>query len=341
MKKLSFIDKIIYFLNIVVATVLLLSYILPYVQPKNFSLLSVLSLTVPILILINAFFLLYWLLKVKKQLLVSLIVLLLGYNYVISLYKFSSSKAKETESTISIMNYNVRLFNIYNWIDQPNIEIDIVNMITEKNPDIVCFQEYHPHKNLNLLLYSYKYEKLAGKNLKYGQAIYSKYPIINKGSVGFPNSANNAIFIDIATKSDTLRIYNVHLQSSRIDANVENLDSEKSEQLLKSLKKTFAMQQSQAELFIIHKSKSPYKVIVAGDFNNTAYSYVYNEIRGNLKDAFEEAGNGFGRTFSFKYFPVRIDFILVDKSFEVNSFKTIDKKLSDHYPIFSEVILHQ
>ena len=114
MKKLNFIDKIIYFLNAVVAAILLLSYILPYIQPKNFSLLSVLSLAVPILLLINAIFLLYWLLKVKKQLLLSLIVLLLGYNYVISLYNFSSSKSEEIANTISIMNYNVRLFNIYN-----------------------------------------------------------------------------------------------------------------------------------------------------------------------------------------------------------------------------------
>ena len=90
-----------------------------------------------------------------------------------------------------------------------------------------------------------------------------------------------------------------------------------------------------------HQKASPYKTIFLGDFNNTAFSWAYRQLSNGKKDAFEEAGNGFGRTFSFKYFPVRIDFILVDKSFEVNSFKTIDKKLSDHYPIFSEVILHQ
>lgn len=337
MKKLNFIDKIIYFLNTVAAVLLLLSYALPYVEPKNFSLLSVLSLAVPILILINAIFLLYWLLKVKKQLLMSLVVLLFGYGHVVSLYKFSSSSADSSASTISIMNYNVRLFNIYNWIDRPEVEFQIVDMIHENQPDIVCFQEYHPHKNLDLSSYAYKFEKLSGKNLKYGQAIYSKYPIINKGSIGFPNSDNNAIYADIVTKNDTIRVYNLHLQSSHIDANVDNLDSEKSEQLLMTLKETFVMQQSQAELFINHKANTPYRVIIAGDFNNTAYSYVYNEIRGDLKDAFEESGNGFGRTFSFKYFPVRIDFILVDTSFEVNAFKTIDKKLSDHYPIYSEL----
>jgi Metal-dependent hydrolase len=127
----------------------------------------------------------------------------------------------------------------------------------------------------------------------------------------------------------------VHLQSSAIDPNVEDLDSEESKARLNQLKKTFKLQQSQAEKVQAHIANSPYKVIVSGDFNNTAYSYVYRIIRGDLNDSFEEAGNGFGRTFPFKYFPVRIDFILAHQSFEVNSFKTYDQKLSDHFPIYA------
>jgi endonuclease/exonuclease/phosphatase family metal-dependent hydrolase len=66
---------------------------------------------------------------------------------------------------------------------------------------------------------------------------------------------------------------------------------------------------------------------------------VYKQIKGDLQDAFVEAGNGFGRTYNFRFFPVRIDFILVDDAFEVNSFKTFDVELSDHYPVMSRVKL--
>ena len=52
-----------------------------------------------------------------------------------------------------------------------------------------------------------------------------------------------------------------------------------------------------------------------------------------MVDAFKASGNGFGRTFNFKFFPLRIDFILVDDAFTVNSFKTYDVELSDHYPV--------
>ena len=107
-------------------------------------------------------------------------------------------------------------------------------------------------------------------------------------------------------------MYNVHLQSSGIDANVnvETLDSEQSNKLLKRLGITFKAQQSQAELVANHVAKSPYKVLMCGDFNNTVYSYVYRILKGDLLDAFETSGTGFGSTFDFKYFPVRIDFIL-------------------------------
>ena len=122
MKKLKGIDKIVFFFNSLIATMLLLSYFLPYVQPKHFAYLSVLSLAVPLLIMLNVLFAIYWLLKVKKQLIVSLFVLIIGYSYVFSLYKFSSSKNAENENDITIMNYNVRLFNLYNWLSEEDPE---------------------------------------------------------------------------------------------------------------------------------------------------------------------------------------------------------------------------
>ena len=340
MKKLNVIDKIIFFFNSLIAAILLLSYLLQYVEPKHFANLSVLSLAVPLLIILNILFVIYWLLKVKKQLILSLLVLIIGYSHVLSLYKFSSSKNIDNENNISIMNYNVRLFNLYDWIPEKDIESQIVSIIKDEQPDIVSFQEYYKHDNVDLSFYRYKYENLSGQKVENGQAIFSKYPIVNSGSIDFPDTENNAIFADVVKGIDTIRIYNVHLQSSGINTDVNKLKSENSERLFKRVVKTFKKQQSQAELFLIHKNESPYKVIVCGDFNNTPYSYVYRKIKGEFVDAFEEAGNGFGRTFDFKYFPVRIDFILVDESFSVNGFKSFSEKLSDHFPILARVSLH-
>lgn len=338
MKNLKGFHKLIFVVNSLMAFALLLSYILPYMAPKQFAILSVLSLAVPALIIINILFVVYWLLNIKRQLLLSLFVLTIGYNHLFSLYKFSSSKNVDDSQNISIMNYNVRLFNVFDWIKDTNVKQGISKFLAEKQPDILCVQEYRPDKEVHLEGY-YKYEELSGKKVKNGQAIFTKFPIIKSGSIEFPNTSNNAIYADVVKGSDTIRIYNVHLQSLGIDPTVEKLANEDSENLFKRVSSTFKMQQFQAELFLMHKKQSPHKMIICGDFNNTAYSYVYKEIKGDLKDAFKEAGNGFGRTFDFKFFPVRIDFVLVDKSFEVNSFKTSDVKLSDHYPVLAKVKL--
>lgn len=339
MKKLNTFDKFVFFFNSIVAVLLLLSYLLPYIEPKKFNVLSVLSLSVPVLILFNALFVLYWLFKVKKQLLLSLIVLLIGYSYLGSLYKFSASKNVEDSQNISVMNYNVRLFNLFEWIPTSNVDKKIMEFIQDNQPDILCMQDYRRDENIQFSGY-HKFEEITGKKIKNGQAIFSKFPIVNSGSIEFADTYNNAIFIDVVKGTDTIRIYNVHLQSMKIDANFDALKNETSENLFRKVSKTFAMQQDQTDLFLKHKNECPYKIIIAGDFNNTAYSYVYKEIKGDMQDAFVEAGNGFGRTFNFKFFPVRIDFILVDDNFEVNHFKSFDVVLSDHYPIMSKVKLN-
>ncbi|WP_397363228.1 endonuclease/exonuclease/phosphatase family protein [Olleya sp. R77988] len=336
MKNLTFFEKVIAFINSIAAFLLLLSYVLPNIPPKTFATLSVLSLGVPFLILLNVLFFVYWLIKIKKQLLLSLIVVALGYFLFGSLYKFSNWEEDGSES-LSIMNYNVRLFNLYDWIPEKGIGLKLVDFVKKENPDILCLQEYHLQDDVDFSSYNYKYEKLEGQKIKMGQAIFSKYPIVKSGSVQFPKTANNAIFADIVKGKDTIRVYNLHLQSLGIDPQVQKLTTENSEKLITGIGETFKLQQSQTELFLKHKNKSPYKVIISGDFNNSAFSYVYKTIRGDMKDAFKEQGNGFGRTYNFKFFPLRIDFLLVDKSWTVNSFKTYDVQYSDHYPILTKI----
>ncbi|QCE42100.1 endonuclease/exonuclease/phosphatase family protein [Psychroserpens sp. NJDZ02] len=336
MKRLKFSEKVVFFINSVVAFLLLLSYVLPNIPPKTFATLSVLSLGVPFLILLNVLFFVYWLFKIKKQLLLSLVVITIGYFLFGSLYKFSNWEADGTEG-LTVMNYNVRLFNFYEWIPEKGIDKKLVEFVKKEKPQVLNIQEYHLQDNLDFSFFKYKYVKLEGEKSKVGQAIFSQFPIINSGSVDFPNTANNAIFADIVKGKDTIRVYNLHLQSLRINPREQRLTTENSEKLINGIGEAFKLQQSQTELFLKHKNKSPYKVIISGDFNNSAFSYVYKTIRGDMKDSFKQQGNGFGRTYNFKFFPLRIDFLLVDKSWTVDNFKTYDVEYSDHYPILTKI----
>lgn len=325
-----------FLINSVVAVLLIFSYGLSYVPPNTFSFLSVLSLTVPLLIILNIMFGIYWLLRIKKQFLLSVLVLVFGYNYVMSFYKFSTDIVS-SKSSFSLMSYNVRLFNVYDWIDEPFIPEKIQNFLLEKSPSIVCFQEYDPETDLIFKSYPYSYFTEDSSKHSSKLAMFSKYQILSSGTIDFPESSNNAIYADVIIKSDTIRIYNIHLQSSGINTNIETLDSKQSNKLISRLGATFKNQQHQAELVVSHMLKSPFKVILCGDFNNTIYSYVYRILKSEMLDAFDVAGSGFGRTYKFKYFPFRIDFILADSEIKVLNFSSFNElPYSDHFPIMSE-----
>lgn len=337
MKNLSLINKFIFLINNIFALLFLASFAIPYVSPKSFPLLSVISLTVPFLIFVHVLFILYWwIIGFKKQFLLSAFILLLAISFSFFPYKFKEKKVI-SGNKLKVMNFNVRLFNRYEWIDDKEVPSKITAFIKQNNPDIIAFQEYYPSKDI-LLNYPYKFVELQGKKNDFGYAIYSKYRIINKGSLNFKGSSNNAIFVDIIKNNDTIRVYNIHLESLGIEAkNVDlvSLDETKSKRLLNRLSASFIKQQSQVEQFLKHQSQCTYKIIVCGDLNNTAYSWAYHQIRGTYKDTFLEAGKGFGKTYSFNRYPLRIDFILVDKKFNVNAHQNFNLDLSDHEPIMA------
>ena len=92
MKKDSFWNKIQILINLIVSILLLLSYVLPYISPKLSPIFTIISLAVPILFILNLFFIIYWIIKLKKYFLISSITILLGMGYINSIYKFSEKK---------------------------------------------------------------------------------------------------------------------------------------------------------------------------------------------------------------------------------------------------------
>jgi len=156
MRKLA--HKIVFVINSLAAFALLMSYLLPYVSPQTFPLLSVLSLAVPLLIIINILFLLYWTVFLKRKLLLSLIVLLLGISHISSLYKLRGTSSDDTEGALSLLSYNVHSFNRFQWIDSNKIPNDISTLIRSQNPDVFCMQEYYNNPDIDFSQYTHKYE---------------------------------------------------------------------------------------------------------------------------------------------------------------------------------------
>lgn len=337
MKKLSWVNKIVFIANIVAALLLILGYVAPYVPVKSFPRISIYSLTTPIFIILNMLFLLYWAVHLKKQFLLSLLVLLIGYPKVSTLYHFSGKEEVVSTGTLKVMTYNVRVFDVYKWIGREGVFDEIKSLINQEDPSVLCLQEFYYTKEDQFSEYPYKFVEYKTKET--GQAIFSKYPIIDKGSLDFPNSGNNAIYADIVRGKDTIRIYNLHLQSFHINPVHEEISQENSSRLATRMGAVFSKQQVQTEIYVEHKKRSPYRTISCGDLNNNQFSAIYHQIKGSDVDSFNEQGSGTGKTFYFQYFPLRIDFIFADKSIEVISHKNRYERLSDHFPVIAQLQL--
>lgn len=340
---MSFISKTMLFFNVVVAFTTLMAYLLPFLAPKWFPFLSVLTLFLPFFLVVNVLFFMYWLLQFKKYIFVSGLVLLLGITFINKFYNLKPTTLPKSEKEFTIMSYNVRLFNKFNWNKKANIPTKIAEFVSEKNPDILCVQEYSNLEKTQFSNYKYKHVFKEGKNIIVGNAIFSKYKIIDKGVINFPNSTNNAVYVDIIKDKDTLRIYSMHLQSIKISTDIEEeeiqkMNESKTKYIFRKISSAFTKQQEQALLLKQHYTDCKYKKIICGDMNNSAFSFVYRTIKGSMQDAFESNGEGFGKTYNFKYYPARIDYIFADKNIQINSFETLnDFYNSDHFPLISRL----
>jgi endonuclease/exonuclease/phosphatase family metal-dependent hydrolase len=248
-----------------------------------------------------------------------------------------------SDKDFTVFSYNVRLFNKFNWYTKGNIPQKIAEFITEKNPDILCIQEYSAMDATKFANYPYKYIFKEGDNIIVGNAIFSKFKIIHKGVIDFPNSTNNAVFADVVNNKDTVRIYSLHLQSIKISTDLDEEDfkqmnESKTKNIIKKLSNGFTKQQEQSLLIKANYKTCNYKKIVCGDLNNSAFSFVYRNIKANMQDAFETNGSGFGKTYNFQYYPARIDFMFVDNKLKIKQFDTFNEFYnSDHFPVMGRV----
>ncbi|MDR2224066.1 MAG: endonuclease/exonuclease/phosphatase family protein [Flavobacteriaceae bacterium] len=343
MKKLSWFNRGVYVLNILVALMSLVGYFLPFLAPKLFPFLSVFTLILPFFLIINFVFSLYWFIQVKRQIWLSVVILLLGITFVSKFYKFTSKNEPVSDTDFVLMTYNVRLFNLFNWIPDDNVPEKIKEFVDLHDPDVLCLQEYSKNAKVRFKQFPYKYVISHGSKIQTGQAIYSKFRIVDKGEIRLPNSNNNVIFADIVKEKDTIRVYSIHLQSISISPDIhEKIDEAKSKKIFNRMSRAFKEQQLQSELVQSHMDDAKFKKIICGDMNNSAFSYVYRNIKGDLKDAFVEAGQGFGKTYKFDYYPMRIDYVFVDPSIEVKSFTTYNDFInSDHFPIVTRLSIEK
>ena len=349
-------------INAVVSIIFLVACLAPYVNPKNWWITGFAGLAVPYLILVLLFFLIFWLVMRPIWALLPLLTLGIGWqqlSVVFAWHPGAGMSKRKPQNSLRIIDWNVQSFNGLSNTKAAKklVPNELAASVLKLDPDVVCMQEFNTATNAdNIALFqkrypyyyfSRDYQRDGGKYLS-GCIIFSKYPMIDSGKIKYP-VAESLIYADILKGEDTIRIYTTHLQSFKFkqedyedmekikDQPDENLAASKS--LVRKMKLAFARRGTQANIVRDEIDKSPYRLIICGDFNDVPNSYAYFRIKGQRQDAFLKKGFAIGRSFISLAPTLRIDYILADRSFEIKQFDLVDENLSDHLMLVSDILV--
>lgn len=281
--------------------------------------------------------------------------------------RFNKTEEVQGQASLKIMSFNVRNFDLYNWLGnwtgKSKTREQIFEMIKKESPDVVCFQEFYTSdsgkfqtvktmmKDVGMPFAHVVLPVSLHRIDHWGMAIFSKHPLINKKVIDFNHRGSNlCLYADLIANRDTVRVYNCHLQSIRfgqedyrfinqVGYNIEEENTTGIKKIFSRLKIAFTKRAAQADTIAANILSSVHPVILCGDFNDTPSSYSYKTISENLCDAFRESGHGFGSTYAGPFPAFRIDFIFHSPQIKSYDFTTIQRKLSDHYPVVCKVVL--
>lgn len=364
-KSVGFLKSAILILNIFSASFLLLAYLAPWVSPNTFWPVAFFGISYPILLIINCLFFLFWLFRKSLLFLLSLIVIVIGWSSLQKNigFRFGTDNTKKHDAALRLMTYNVHMFRSFEEDHSLNTKKEILGIFQDVNPDVLCLQEFYTRKkgknDLKTKLnedfgFEHNFFLPVAENEydAYGIAIFSKFPIVRSGYISMQGNnpgQSRLLYADIKVEGKEIRIYNIHLKSigfkpedyefiRKANTDMEE-DLSSTKRIGGRLKRAFQERAEEVDALSQHMEACSIPFLVAGDFNDTPLSYAVNKVGKKTQNAFVEKGTGWGVTYNGDFPNFQIDYIMASGAFQVESYSIIQRKLSDHFPIWSDLTI--
>lgn len=360
----TFFTKIYLLVAVILALALILGMKAGNFDPREYPYIAFFGLAYPFILLLNLLMIVFWL--IQRRLIFALLtigIIALGSHALIATVGFSGNAdpgPKSDPDLLRLMTYNVHSFKPYGEENTVSVKEQMLAIVRNEDPDVICFQEYYTRRkgpfnitdSLKQMLRTPNFYFIPSSENNYeamGLAIFTRYPIVGKGTIPFSinHGGNASIYVDINVKGTTVRVYNVHLQSIAFDKQDYNyLDKVKKEidteitpakRILSMLKTAFLKRSEQVDIMRAHMKTCETPFLVAGDFNDTPASYAVTQLTKSLNNSFVEQGSGLGTTYNGKFPNFQIDYISATKPIKIMNHRIIEAKLSDHFPVRSDL----
>ena len=282
---------------------------------------------------------------------------IIGHSGVKNAMPLNTALKQESDDTptLSLLTYNVYGFRDFsgNPIEGLN---PTVSAILASGASVVAIQECVPlEKSLPMLGYTssqvdsikkaYPYRSFKGNSM----GILSRYPISEIKISEKPDGS--AVFAGWRIDVDGLPVdlYSVHLQSFELNGEDKQLYrnltdggdfkrnvKEARQSLLPKVASALRSHADEGEMLErIITADTCRRVILCGDFNDVAGSYVadYIQSRCNMRSAWADSGSGFTWTYRVNRFYFHIDHIFYRGTGRPIHTRRLRTGVSDHYPL--------
>jgi endonuclease/exonuclease/phosphatase family metal-dependent hydrolase len=345
-------------LMLIVAGLLILSYLSVLVNPAKAWGLSIVGLCFVPLSVVNLFLLLWAIKRRSRSFVIPLMVLLPSLFFFGRYVQLSPSDVVPSEDPkLKVVSYNVGRFSLHDSdsgiTGRSQCADSIFTFLRGQDADIICLQEFRI-SDVNKVR-SYLHSQMKGYKVDFylfpsktgaafGNVTLSRIPVKSKGKIIFDQSANHAIYTDYELKGRRFRVYNCHFESYNISLpgilrGLLSADKTAVHEVGTKMKRSITRRPKQVDKVFSDIEKCPVESFVCGDFNDNPMSYSYYRMTRGRKDSFIEAGTGFGATFSKMWPFLRIDYVLIPDRFKAIDHQTPRIGFSDHYPVITTIEL--
>ncbi len=248
--------------------------------------------------------------------------------------------------TVSVLDYNIRINHRLEDRQQ------VLDLIDRLQPDLVFIQEISGQDRLlfnRRFSASHPHQVWADVRENYnGGAILSKFRFLSRQNIDIGTEYSKGHFnlnqAVIEVKGKKIHLLNCHLFPSG-HAFIELIAGQRSlASFIHDTRMTYQRRDREAERLAERLHRIQGRVILAGDFNDTPGSRVYELFEGPLKNGFREAGWGVGATYGhyslvgslspllarFAIDFLRIDHVFVSPEIRVTSAEVLPLSVSDH-----------
>ena len=248
--------------------------------------------------------------------------------------------------TVSVLDYNIR---INHRLEERQRVLDLIDRL---QPDLVFIQEISGQDRLLFNRHfsaSYPHQIWADARENYnGGAILSKFRFLSRQNIDIGTEYSKGHFnlnqAVIEIKGKKIHLRNCHLFPSG-HAFIELIAGQRSlASFIHDTRITYQRRNREGERLAERLHRIQGRVILAGDFNDTPGSRVYELFDSTLKNGFREAGWGVGATYGhyslvrslspllarFAIDFLRIDHVFVSPEIHVTSAEVLPLSVSDH-----------